>query len=116
MIRLSYGMARKLRIQFPGAIHHAMHRGDRRESIYADDQDRRRSLETLAETCPKTAWPAHTRCLIANHFHLRTKSTIPLTWIAQRLTMGSRRHLAWRFGQPSTRRSTPAINQALLTS
>lgn len=32
-------MARKLRIEFPGAIYHIMNRGDRREEIFRDDVD-----------------------------------------------------------------------------
>jgi hypothetical protein len=31
------GMARKLRVQYPGAIYHVMNRGDRRELIFRDD-------------------------------------------------------------------------------
>jgi putative transposase len=63
-------MARKLRIQYPGAIYHVMSRGDRRESIFKDDADRERFLETLGETCAKTGWQVHAYCLMANHFHL----------------------------------------------
>jgi hypothetical protein len=33
-------MARKLRVQYPGAVYHVMNRGDRREAIFHDDQDR----------------------------------------------------------------------------
>jgi hypothetical protein len=33
-------MARKLLIQYPGAIDHVMNRGDRREAIFEDDEDR----------------------------------------------------------------------------
>ena len=47
-------MARKLRIQYPGAIYHVMNRGDRREAIFEDDEDRQRLLETLTEACKKT--------------------------------------------------------------
>lgn len=63
-------MARKLRIQYPGAVYHVMNRGDRREPIFTDDADRRRFLETLAETCQKTGWQVHAWCLMSNHFHL----------------------------------------------
>jgi len=63
-------MARKLRIEYPGAIHHVMSRGDRREAIFKDDADRERFLATLAETCTKTGWQVHAYCLMANHFHL----------------------------------------------
>ena len=41
-------MARKLRVQYPGAVYHVLNRGDRREPIYADDQDRLLFLDTLA--------------------------------------------------------------------
>src|SRR5947209_14078547 len=63
-------MARKLRIQYPGAIYHVMNRGDRRNPVFADDQDRQRFLETLTEACAKTAWQVHAYCLMRNHFHL----------------------------------------------
>jgi REP element-mobilizing transposase RayT len=63
-------MARKLRVQYPGAIYHVMNRGDRREPIFKDDQDRRRFLETLGEACDKTIWQVHAYCLMGNHFHL----------------------------------------------
>ena len=70
-------MARKLRIQYPGAIYHVMSRGDRQEPIFKDDQDRRRFLETLAEACEKTAWQVHAYCLMRNHFHLVIETPQP---------------------------------------
>jgi len=63
-------MARKLRIEYPGAIYHVMNRGDRREAIFRDDEDRKLFLATLAEACGKTGWQVHALCLMANHFHL----------------------------------------------
>ena len=63
-------MARKLRVQYPGAIYHLMSRGDRREPICRDDADRRLFLETLGEACQKTGWLVHAWCLMSNHFHL----------------------------------------------
>lgn len=63
-------MARKLRVQYPGAIYHLMNRGDRREPIFKDDEDHRRFLETLGEVCGKTGWQVHAYCLMLNHFHL----------------------------------------------
>jgi REP element-mobilizing transposase RayT len=47
-----------------------MNRGDRREAIFKDDQDRERFLETLGEVCVKTGWQVHALCLMPNHFHL----------------------------------------------
>lgn len=63
-------MARKLRIEYPGAIYHVMKRGDRREPIFADDHDRTCFMETLGEACRKTDWQVHAYCLMPNHFHL----------------------------------------------
>ena len=63
-------MPRQMRIDFPGAIHHVMSRGDRRENIYQDDVDRQDFLKTLAEACQKTDWQVHAYCLMRNHFHL----------------------------------------------
>jgi putative transposase len=63
-------MARKLRVQYPGAIYHLINRGDRREAIFRDDQDRERFLSTLGEACAKTSWHVHAFCLMPNHFHL----------------------------------------------
>lgn len=63
-------MARKLRVEYPGAIYHVMSRGDRREAIFRDDQDRNSFLQTLGEVCARTGWEAHAVCLMGNHFHL----------------------------------------------
>ena len=52
-------MAGKLRIQYPGAIYHVINRGDRREPIFKDDQDRQRFLDTLSQARQKTRWQVH---------------------------------------------------------
>lgn len=63
-------MARKLRVEYPGALYHVMNRGDRREAIFKDDKDRELFLETLGQACVKTGWQVHAYCLMPNHFHL----------------------------------------------
>ena len=57
-------MARKLRIQYEGAIYHVMNRGDRRELIFRDDKDREMFLEALGQACVKTGWQVHALCLM----------------------------------------------------
>ena len=47
-----------------------MNRGDRREAIFQDDEDKRRFIQTLAEACTKTKWVVNAYCLMSNHFHL----------------------------------------------
>jgi putative transposase len=44
-------MPRQVRIQYPGALYHVMARGDRREEIYRDNEDRKMFLEALAAAC-----------------------------------------------------------------
>jgi putative transposase len=63
-------MARKLRLEYEGAIYHVMNRGCRREPIFQDDRDRQMFLETLGQAAQKTGWQIHAYCLMANHFHL----------------------------------------------
>ena len=63
-------MARKLRMEYPGAIYHVMNRGDRREAIFLADQDRELFVATLAEACAKADWQVHAYCLMGNNFHL----------------------------------------------
>jgi REP-associated tyrosine transposase len=63
-------MARKLRVEYPGAIYHLMNRGDRREPIFKDNADRECFLATLGQACLKTGWQVHAYCLMPNHFHL----------------------------------------------
>jgi REP element-mobilizing transposase RayT len=67
-------MARKLRLQYPGAIYHLMSRGDHREPIFLEAADRAMFLSTLAEVCAKTDWQVHAYCLMNNHFHLVLES------------------------------------------
>ena len=47
-----------------------MNRGDRREPIVRDDEDRQRFLGTPGEAGGKTGWQVHALCLMPNHFHL----------------------------------------------
>jgi putative transposase len=71
------GVARKVRVEFGGAIYHVINRGDRREDIVRDERDRQRFLETLTETCAKTGWQVHAYCLMRNHFHLVVETPQP---------------------------------------
>ena len=63
-------MARKLRVEYPGAVYHVMNRGDRREPIFRDHADRQWFVNTLGEACGKTGWRVHALCLMPNHFHM----------------------------------------------
>jgi REP element-mobilizing transposase RayT len=68
-------MPRAPRIEFAGAIYHVMNRGNRRQHIFADDQDREMFLATLAETCRASGWMVHSFVLMPNHYHLLIETT-----------------------------------------
>src|ERR1039457_4461652 len=101
-------MSRKLRIEYPGAMYHVMNRGDQREDIFRDDQDRQKFVSTLGEACAKTEWHLRKeierlgwdedqlRALRKGHRskvmlarRLRQETTMSLNWIAARLQMGT---------------------------
>jgi REP element-mobilizing transposase RayT len=63
-------MPRSIRLEHPGAFYHVMARGNRRESIYLDEDDRRFFLKTLGEACGMTGWRVHAWVLMSNHYHL----------------------------------------------
>ena len=63
-------MTRPIRIEFCGALYHVTSRGDRREAIYEDDEDRSRFLEVLAQVVADANWVCHAYCLMGNHYHL----------------------------------------------
>jgi len=48
-------MPRKLRLKYAGAIYHVMNRGDRREDIFLDDEDRCRFVHTFGEVAARQA-------------------------------------------------------------
>ncbi len=70
-------MARSIRIEVAGGFYHVMARGNRREWIYRDDEDRKLFLKTLAETCQKTGWRVHAWVLMSNHYHLLIETPEP---------------------------------------
>jgi len=63
-------MARPLRIEYEGALYHLTSRGDRRETIFEDDQDRRLFLNILGDVIDQMQWKCHGYCLMDNHYHL----------------------------------------------
>ncbi|WHZ29946.1 MAG: transposase [Nitrospira sp.] len=63
-------MARPLRIEFPGALYHVTTRGNARQDIFIDDEDRQRFLGVLAHVVSRFHLLLHAYCLMDNHFHL----------------------------------------------
>ena len=63
-------MARKARIQYPGALYHVFNRGIDRRNLFWDDRDREYFLECLALGVERFRVEIHVYCLMTNHYHL----------------------------------------------
>ena len=91
-------MARKVRVEYQGAIYHVMSRGNRREKICRGDRDRTEFQRALAEVCARTDWQIHAWVIMPNHFHLlvetpRANLVAGMKWLLGTYTMRfNRRH------------------------
>jgi putative transposase len=63
-------MARQPRVEFEGALHHVMSRGNDGILIFRDDADRELFLRLLAEEIERSRWVLHDYSLMGNHYHL----------------------------------------------
>ena len=63
-------MSRPLRINLAGGLYHVTSRGDWREAIYRNDQDRTDWLTLLGEVCRRFNWRCHAYCQMTNHYHV----------------------------------------------
>ncbi|HEY2094452.1 MAG TPA: transposase [Thermoanaerobaculia bacterium] len=63
-------MARALRTDFAGALHHVTSRGNERRPIFFDDRDREMFLAFLGQTVRRFGWSVTAFVLMTNHFHL----------------------------------------------
>lgn len=63
-------MSRDNRPNIPGAIYHVMNRGNRKQTIYEDDRDRRAFLRKLVEAQETYGVKILGGALMRNHFHM----------------------------------------------
>lgn len=70
-------MSRPLRIEFSGALYHVMARGNAREAIFQDDDDRQTFCSGLARVCKRFEWRLWAYCLMDNHYHLLVETLRP---------------------------------------
>lgn len=63
-------MPRPARMVVPGIAHHVVQRGNRKQAIFFDDEDRRAYLKLLGSACAKHGTSCLAWCLMDNHVHL----------------------------------------------
>ena len=63
-------MARPLRLEFAGALYHITARGNARQAIVLDDEDRRHFIEWLGREVHQQRWTCYAWCLMDNHYHV----------------------------------------------
>jgi len=89
-------MTGPLGIKFAVALYQITARGDRRETIDEDDEDRELFFGVLAETVGRFSWTCHACWLITNHYRLVMVTVEPD--LTKRM-----RHLNWVFSGASSR-------------
>jgi REP element-mobilizing transposase RayT len=67
-------MARKLRLEYPGALYHVINRGNYRSWIFADEATRSAFDQCLFDACERSGWSLHAFVTMANHFHLAVET------------------------------------------
>ena len=94
-------MARSIRIEYAGAFYHVMARGNRREAIFLDEDDRRFFLKAIGEACAMTGWLMHAWVFMGNHYHLLVETPEPnlvagMQWLQNTFTRRFNvRHRKW---------------------
>jgi putative transposase len=63
-------MARKLREEIEGGVHHVYARGNDRRRIFFSEADRRLYLAVLGRVAARARWGCLAYCLMDNHVHL----------------------------------------------
>ena len=103
-------MTRPLRLAYPGALYHVTTRGNARQAIYTDDQDRSTFLAVLAAVVTRSQWLCHAYCLMNNHYHLLIETPQGNLSAGMRQLNGIYTQRFKRFGSPNPRATawTPA--------
>ena len=63
-------MPRKKREWYPGAIYHVMSRGNRRVSLYKEEDDYLTFLQGVKKARQMYPFRIHSMCMMTNHFHM----------------------------------------------
>ena len=63
-------MARKLRLEFPGAIYHVINRGNYRAQVFKTEGARQAFEACVFAAAERSGWLLHAFVIMGNHYHL----------------------------------------------
>ncbi|MEK6816689.1 MAG: transposase [Nanoarchaeota archaeon] len=93
-------MARKPRIQYEGAFYHIIVRGNQRQDIFLDDEDRDVYLEKLQRYHQKCGFILYAYVLMSNHVHLLMETPKdPISRIMQMINFTYTQYFNRRYGK-----------------
>ena len=81
-------MSRHPRIEFPGAHHHVMSRGNAKQDIFLKRRDRSVFLQILGRVVSEHGWECYAYCLMNNHYHLVVHTPSPSLAIGMKYLNG----------------------------
>ncbi len=67
-------MARKLRLEYPGACYRVINRCNYRADILKEEKTRGAFEGCLFEACEKSGWVLHAFVIMRNHYHLAVET------------------------------------------
>jgi putative transposase len=70
-------VARKLRLQYPGAIYHVINRGNYRWDVFGSEGGAAAFEETMWEAVARCGWQLHAYVVMSNHYHLAVTTPDP---------------------------------------
>ncbi|MGH7957616.1 MAG: transposase [Opitutaceae bacterium] len=74
---VNQGMARRLRIQYPGARYHVINRGNLQHNVFATAGAKNAFLIALDEAAMQFGWHVHAFVVMRNHYHLALATPEP---------------------------------------
>lgn len=67
-------MARKLRVEYDGAMYHVINRGNFRADVFASEGTKKAFEQCLLEACEKSQWRLHAYVIMRNHYHVAVET------------------------------------------
>lgn len=70
-------MARKQRIEYPGAVYHIISRGNYRKNLFTDEQTGEAFERMILEASERCGWKLYAYVIMSNHYHLAVETPEP---------------------------------------